>query len=344
MILNNIDCLGFDEAVQVDGGAYRLQRVPEGVRNEINPNAQQRVLRPACNELRCVSDDGCVSITLSSPEGEILVVPFYGCFQHAPYVHVREEPKTITVETPPRLGEVMDRLDDMPFAPKVCRLLMMGSGHVVLHKAEGAGIRPPTADELPNLRLLTYGTSITHGASATMPHLSFVRQLAWRLRADLINLGVGGACHCEHAFADYIAGRQDWDVALLSMSVNMIGAGFTPDEFQERVSYMLNTVAGANTSRPVVCVTIYPHHRDMLPADHSCQGKALPDEYRERLRRAAADCPHQNVTLLEGPDILDDIGGLTGDLIHPGDLGMIRMGENLAKRIEPLVAEKQKGG
>lgn len=41
--------------------------------------------------------------------------------------------------------------------------------------------------------------------------------------------------------------------------------------------------------------------------------------------------------LIEGPDVLTDIGGLTTDLIHPADNGMINMGGNLASRLEALV-------
>tara|TARA_Y100000588_G_scaffold309722_1_gene334882 strand:- start:4722 stop:4859 length:138 start_codon:yes stop_codon:yes gene_type:complete len=41
--------------------------------------------------------------------------------------------------------------------------------------------------------------------------------------------------------------------------------------------------------------------------------------------------------LIEGPDLLADIGGLTTDLIHPGDLGMIQMRQELAKRLEKLL-------
>ena len=54
--------------------------------------------------------------------------------------------------------------------------------------------------------------------------------------------------------------------------------------------------------------------------------------------------PYPNVTLIEGPDLLADIGGLTTDLIHPGDLGMIQMGENLAKRLGAMVEGEMGGG
>ena len=59
---------------------------------------------------------------------------------------------------------------------------------------------------------------------------------------------------------------------------------------------------------------------------------------REALRDAVAACPHPNVHLVEGAEILRDVGGLTVDLIHPADNGMIQMGENLAAALRPLIA------
>lgn len=49
------------------------------------------------------------------------------------------------------------------------------------------------------------------------------------------------------------------------------------------------------------------------------------------------DCPTPNTHLVEGPEILRGYGGLTCDLIHPADGGMIEMGENLARVLQPLV-------
>ncbi len=44
-----------------------------------------------------------------------------------------------------------------------------------------------------------------------------------------------------------------------------------------------------------------------------------------------------NVHLIEGTDILTDIRGLTFDLIHPSDNGMIQMGRNLAEKLKQLL-------
>jgi hypothetical protein len=99
----------------------------------------------------------------------------------------------------------------------------------------------------------------------------------------------------------------------LSVSVNMVGA-FEPDVFHERAANLVETVASANPDRPVACITIFRNSRDVV-----------------------ADSPRDNVHLLEGPELLPSIDGLTTDLVHPGDGAMVTIGENLATELAPLV-------
>jgi lysophospholipase L1-like esterase len=181
---------------------------------------------------------------------------------------------------------------------------------------------------------LSYGTSITHGAAATAGHLTYVAQTAWRLRADLINLGVGGSAWCERELADYIAEREDYDIVTLALSVNMIGGGFSDDEFRARVTHMIDRVSAAHPDQPVACITLYPHFRDF---GDDTEGAEHSARFRQILRESVAGLSRSNMTLVEGPELLADAGGLTTDLIHPGDLGMIQMGERLAARLQDLL-------
>ena len=340
MIYQNVELHNVAEVRPVASGGVRLQRVPEQVRLGLNEKAQERVLNPDCAEIRFLSDGPVARIALSSEEMTEAIL-FHGDFQSPGRITISQEVQTIEVTTPERLLMLDASFrEQMAFSPRVFRLVMGGSiarAPVILHGVQGNGVRPPAREDLPRLRYLAYGTSITHGSSATAVHLSYVAQAARRLKADVINLGVGGSAYCERAMADYIAARDDWHLCTLALSVNMIGAGFSLDAFYERVSYMVDTVAGADTRRPVACITIYPHCRDFDPRFTSPQDKGTAEEYRQRLRDAVRACPHPNVHLLEGSEILSDITGLTGDLVHPGDLGMIQMGENLAVRLKPLV-------
>ena len=330
------------ELREVDGrDGLRLQRVPEAVRTELNEGTRNRMCHPAGVELRFVPE-GPVRVTLSTePRGNVeegAVRVFWGPFQETGAVAVGEEPTTIEVEFPDRLGEIDPAtVEEFAFDPRVCRIRLPGEhrgGHVFYHGVEGER-RPPRPEELPARRYLAYGTSITEGEAPIGEHLTYVNRAARRLDADPINLGSCGSAYCDAAMADHIAARDDWDVATLALSINMVGT-FSVEEFRERAANMVDEVAGANPGKPVACVTIYPNARDLC-RDHDEEGDC--EAFRAALRGVIADSSHDNVHLIEGPDVLDDPAGLTTDLVHPGDAGMIRMGDNLAAELEELLAE-----
>lgn len=338
----------------------QLQRVPEAVRQTLNQGAQAKMLDSSAMEIRFVAD-GPVQVTLSkaqADEGKGAEV-YAGDFKHgwAPTL-LGPEPTTMRIEPPPQIqalltrlaeggpGAAMIRQIDWVFHPAVTRVLLpTHGGPVCLHSVEpepGVSCRAPRRDELPARRMLAYGTSITHGAASSSPSLTYAALTACRLRADLINLGSGGSAHCEPELADYIASRDDWDFATLALSVNM--RGFEQEAFRQRVGYMVQAVAAAHPAKPVFAITLWPFWGD-LGFDRSdwnqpddCrpeQAAAHAQRMRQDLRDMAAEANLPNLHLLEGPDLFGPVSGLTTDLIHPGDLGMIRMAENLSDRIEP---------
>lgn len=173
--------------------------------------------------------------------------------------------------------------------------------------------------------------SITEGEAPSGEHLSYVSQTAWRLDADLLNLGSCGTAYCDPAMASHIAARDDWDIVTLALSINMVGT-FSPTEFRERATNMIETIADANPDKPVVAITIYPNEADVSRAvENDCE------EFRRILRDVVEQTPYENVRLFEGPEILPTVDGLTPDLVHPGDNAMIRMGENLATRLADVL-------
>jgi hypothetical protein len=336
MIYGSVELHNVAEVQPVEGGV-RLQRVPESVRAQINKEAQMRV-RQTCNcEIRFVAGKGPVEITLSS-DGEVYMMYLQGVFDERKRAYIRREPTTLTVTD----SEMVLQIDPatikpQPFARNVHRLMFGGrkKGEIVLHGVKGDGVRPPSASELPSLRYLAYGTSITQGFDCESPGLSYAAQTAWHLGADLINLGVGGACHCDPAFADYIAERKDWDIATLELSVNMVGVKLP--EFREKVAYMVNRVAGADTKRPVVCITLFPFWPDLGVVHPQWKPRAMPEEYRQVLRDVMRESPHPNVHVVDGPDLLGKWDGLGADLLHPSDNAMIEMGRNLSVKMASIL-------
>lgn len=325
---------------EMDDG-IRLERIPTAIRKSLNENAQEMYLQPAGSEIRfeCADIDEPVEVTLSS-EGTSTVTPYYGSFLASPdeRIEVGPEPTTMMLTVPDGMQHLnSDLLEDMAFSPSVQRVVCRGDP-VVLHDVSGE-VRPPRVESVPDRRYLAYGTSITQGLVATEDHLTYVSQTARRLGADLINLGTSGSAYCEAAIADHIASRDDWDLATLAISVNMLGSGFTGEVFRDRASYMIETIASSHPTKPIVCITLYPLFSELCP-ERDGNWPSDASTYRKILREVVAESPHMNIHLLEGPDLLIDITGLAPDLVHPTDHGMIEIGERLADALESIADEQ----
>lgn len=313
-----------------DGRA--LRRVPRGVRRNLNVGARERYRHPSGTELRFVPEDDHdpVEVTLSATAATV-VHPFWGPFQPEEPVDLGPQPRTFTLSVPDRVARLRADVPTGPFDPQVCRLRFDGWEQVAVHDVTGPR-RPPTADEVPDRRILAYGTSITEGASASARHLTYVARLARSLGVDAVNLGTSGTAYCEPAIAEYVADHDDWDLATLAVSVNMANRGFTREQFRERVAHLFDHVAGANPDRPVVAVTLFPYHADIVAGDDPERAAA----FRGAVRAAAEQSPHDNLHLVDGPEVMDTTG-LTTDLLHPGDHGMAAIADGLADALSNLL-------
>lgn len=342
VVHDNVAFHGVAELRRVeDHPGLRLQRVPEAVRLKLNAKAARRMLAPDGAEIRFVSAADVVEVTLSSAESQIEVIAFWGGFQGLQRCRVGPEPATLRFEYPQRVRQLRpDAARGHAFPRHVWRLGIRGTDkHAIahFHAIRGEGLRPPRADELPERTCLAYGSSITDGFGATAWHLAFVAQMARRLKADAINLGSAGSAWCEPELADYMAARTDWDFATLCLALNMIGGAFSVDEFHERARYMVHAMAAADERRPVLCITPVPYFGDLCADVEGPHGRGLSEPYRDALRRIVSDCPHPNVHMVEGSDLLRDIDGYSIDLAHPGDAGMVQIGQMLAARLERIL-------
>lgn len=311
----------------------RLCRVPASVGEDLNDEAHHRLRHATQGEVRFVpdGDETEVEVTLSTPERTEIRV-FWGSFQPWQAVEVGPGTETLALSVPERLADLDESaaVDVGRFDPRVCRIRFERFVPVAIHDVAG-DCRPPADSELPDTRYLAYGTSITEGAKATATHLSYVSRVAQRLGYDALNLGCSGSAYCEAALADYIANRDDWDVATLALSVNMANADFSTGEFRERVDYFVNTIADAHPEKPVACVTLLPYYADVTASSDPDRAAA----FRAALRSVVAESPHDNLSPVEGTDLLS-AGDLTWDILHPGDEGMRTIGDALADHLDSV--------
>jgi len=338
MIYKNVQLHNVEELIGEPGKqGVLLQRIPESVRQNLRPATMQEYRRASGVEIRFVSDWEPVKITLASYQKESKVYLFFGDFQAGEYT-IGREPTEIEIPVPRFLSRPDFILNKYNFHPSVRRILLSGS-EVHLISIEGSGIRPPEKNEIPSIKYMAYGTSITHGAAATNPALSFVKQVAWRLGADVNNYGASGAAFCEKELADFLADKKDWDFATLCVSVNMFNQGVPVEEFVKKAGYMVNKVAVQNPGKPVVCIGMFPFFMDVndklrWPERYPV---CTPEEYRNALKNIVEEANLDNLYYIDGRKLLKDYNLLSHDVLHPGDYGMIQIAENLAAFMKPLL-------
>jgi lysophospholipase L1-like esterase len=332
MIYQNVELHNVAETRPV-GNGIALQRVPEAVRQRLNPHAQERMLDATCMEIRFVIEKGPAAVTLRGLADPAQAQIFFGEFQTGQIAAIGSDPVAIPIRTADWFLAIEPaKFRGAAFSHRVCRLFLSG-GQVCFLGATGR-LRPPRADEAPSLRYLAYGTSITQGAGSSLRHLCYAAQTARRLGADLINLGVGSSAFCEPELADYAAARDDWDIATVEPTANM--QGFALAEFEQRVAYWFRALLRAKRCRAVVGITLMPQTADLGPPHVSRKHKGTPDQYREAMRRAAASCADPRLHVVEGTDLLPNMAGLGPDMLHPKDNGHIVIGENLARKLREI--------
>ena len=308
--------------VQEQAGETVLLRVPERIRERLNPRAQPRPFEPWGVELQYVADSTSLSLEISST-GESRVTVYQGDFL-GPQTHVIDrERKILSISRHERMSLTSGIPDAWTYSPAVTRIALQGDP-VRLHSVESGGHRPPRGEEVPAGRLLAYGTSITCGVGASFPHLGYAKKLARSWKAQLINLGTRGSAQCDLAMAEYMAERDDWDAGLLEISVNMLN-NFSPQEFETKARIFLERLIVRQ--KPLICISVLPHFRDLSPS------RDVAARYREVLLEVVNQLDGKSpVTFVDGTKLMT-WSGLSADLLHPSDQGHAEIAENLFKLV-----------
>ncbi len=312
-----------------------LVRFPRAVREALNPRGRFIAALAVGCELRFVTPAPTFQLTLLAHADEVRLQIYCGDFAHSEPVLAPGQTRVLHLSPPERFALVpRATLSTTAFSPEVWRVQISGGGVSFLGlDTLGFPLRPPAPTEKPRLRWLAHGSSITHSWAKGYPH-----QAARRLRADVLNKGMSGSCHCEPELAAHLA-TESWHFATLELGVNMRGE-FSPEAFALRAARMLDTLLKAKPGAPVFLITHFPnldHHPLGEPGLAGRRQAAFDETLRELARRHAA----QGVHLIEGREVLTDFHGLSADLLHPSDHGHVQMGENLARLLSPHLTALQ---
>lgn len=334
MIIDNVMYHNVDSVKKTPQG-LRICRFSEEVMNKVNPHARY-MASYACNtEIRFVTDANTCFVSLLSEEGNAKVDIYYGDYAIGERTLETGKITRLSLTVPAPVSGLKDEFyKNNKFKYGVWRLHFHNSVLTVCDiDTMGHSIRPPKPEELPEKTMLSYGSSISHGAGAVYNPLSYVNTTANLLGVDCLAKGVGGSCFAESEIADSFAARSDWDFALLEMGVNMIGAEFTVEEFEKRFNYFADKMY--STGKKLIFVTMFPYSLMFRYNDLEVQEKYL--KYNEIIRKKCSEFNKERVLLIEGKDVLTSTEMLSADGIHPSSEGHIKMGYNLYNLVKEFI-------
>lgn len=185
---------------------------------------------------------------------------------------------------------------------------------------------PPFAVNKP---VVFYGSSITHGACAGRPSLTWPARVCAALDADFINLGFAGNALGDEAVARYIAG--------LSMSAFVMDYDWnapTPEHLQNTHRPFFEIIRQKNPDLPVLLISRFDSGR--TPAeDTSARFDVIRRTY-ESARQSGDD----RVWLLDGRTFFapDERDLCLMDFTHPNDYGFHRMAQAVLPTLAQMLA------
>lgn len=178
--------------------------------------------------------------------------------------------------------------------------------------------------------IVFYGTSITHGASASRPGMVHTALLGRWFGRPVINLGFSGNGKMEPEVGRFLAELKP-AVFVIDCCPNLFG-----QETAEWTGPLVAQLRAAHPTVPILLVEdrrytdswIQPQHAERNDGNHAALKKAFNDLI------AAGD---KNLFYLSGDQLLGDDNEGAVDSSHPTDLGFYRQAKEFEKVLRPLL-------
>lgn len=332
---DNVEIYNCEKLEMIAGlGESGFVRIPKRVRDKMNERARFIGMDSVGCEVRFVTDAPNVDLYLScigaegAQRGEVRV--FRGNFLCNTLQFKTGETAKFRLNIPESFGvSKPEVINDGGFSSNVIRLVFNRGCTFVVKDIDTLGhdIRPPREEEKPALNWLAYGSSITNSTLNGYPHVA-----ARKLRVQVQNKGLSGACHLEKEVVDFMVDECSWDFATCELGINV--RGITPEEFEKRAAYLIDRFA--DTGKPVVIIGVFPNCRTRGYVSVEEEVTVHEAAFEEILERLVTQKNLPNLHFYNGSAILDDFTGLSGDLLHPCDYGHALMGVNLAEILRKL--------
>ena len=342
MIYKNIEIHNIAELIDNGDGSVSWLRVPREVADKMELGlASNMVINATGVELRFVIRGESATIRMRCQSDSPLSFNTFHVFRggiqggwddHEVHRHVTSEVQDFVIERSKKRETLRKMTENAGYDwdPEVVRIIF-DRGSFKIYDILG-DVVPPTREQTPKKTLLSYGSSITHGSNAIDGSHAWVSVLAHNLNMDTRNLGMAGSCAMEPEMAEYIASEGEqgkWDIATLELGINVLG--WEESKIRERVENIVRTVAGRNPEKPVFVISPFFHCGELNEGDRGAK------IWRELIEEILGTLAYENVTYINGLDILGDCSGISADGVHPNIYGAQQIADRLTEVIRKTI-------
>lgn len=174
-------------------------------------------------------------------------------------------------------------------------------------------------------KVVVHGSSITHGASASRPGLTYTAQLSRNLGIDFVNFGFSGQCKMQPQFLAFLKSCEA-DAFVFDTFSNP-----TKKEIEARLENFVGELVKAHPGKPLIFLQTpieYEYRFNTSKYDSQKNKKATVSQMMKVLAKR-----YKDVYFLEVPNVLGADGSI--DNSHPTDLGFNRF----VKAYQPKIAK-----
>lgn len=196
---------------------------------------------------------------------------------------------------------------------------------------EGSVVERPAPN--PKKPIVFYGTSITHGASASRCGMTHPAILGRRFDQPVINLGFSGNGRMDPEVVDLLA-ELDPAVYVIDCLPNM-----DANDVAKRTEPLVQKLRAAHPQAPILLVEDRSYSDAFLVPSKKKRNETSRKALREAFDKMTS-AGVQHLYYLEGENLLGEDNEGTVDSSHPTDLGFWRQAAAFQKPLEKILMDK----
>ncbi len=178
-------------------------------------------------------------------------------------------------------------------------------------------------------KILFVGSSLTHGASAARPGLSYVARMGRMLNAETPNIGLSGKCKLDDYFANIVCATEA-DAYFFDTFSNS-----TKNDIETRLYNFVKRIVAAHPDKPMIFLQTLKRDSgrfDLVARKRNDDQRAAAEELMKSICKE-----FKNVYFINPGFYIGEDGEGTIDGVHLNDLGVERMLNEIMPKVKKIL-------